>query len=97
MMKRAFDKIAAGLDDAIGYAEGDPSRGREAKPVDVKAIRTAMKLTQDEFARKYRLPLGTVRDWEQRRTQPDSGSRIYLRMIEAEPARVLEIVERVSG
>lgn len=95
-MKRAFDKIAAGLDDAIAYAQGDRTRGREAKPVDVKAIRTAMKLTQDEFARKYRLPVGTLRDWEQRRSQPDSGSKIYLRMIEADPARVLEIVERVA-
>jgi putative transcriptional regulator len=96
-MKRAFDKIAAGLEDAIAYAEGDSSRGREAKPVDVKAIRLSMNLTQSEFARRYRLPIGTVRDWEQRRTQPDSGSKVYLQMIEADPANVLKIVEKVAG
>lgn len=96
-MKRAFDKIAAGLDDAIAYAEGDTSRGREAKPVDVKAIRLSIKLTQIEFARQYRLPIGTVRDWEQKRSHPDSGSKLYLRMIEAEPAKVLKIVEKMAG
>ncbi|HEY0446701.1 MAG TPA: helix-turn-helix domain-containing protein [Allosphingosinicella sp.] len=94
-MKRAFDKIAAGLNDAIAYAEGDTARGRETKPIDVRAIRLSMNLTQSEFAKRYRLPIGTVRDWEQRRSQPDSGSKIYLRMIEAEPARVLKIVEKV--
>lgn len=96
-MKRAFDKIAAGMDDAIACASGDASRGQAAKPVDVKAIRRAMKLTQDEFARIYRLPIGTVRDWEQRRTQPDSGSRLYLQMIEAEPETVLRIMNKVAG
>jgi putative transcriptional regulator len=96
-MTRAFDKIAAGLEDAIAYAEGDRSRGRETKPVDVKAIRLAMNLTQTEFARRFRLPIGTLRDWEQQRTQPDSGSKLYLQMIAAEPAAVLRIVEKVAG
>ena len=36
-MKSAFDKIAAGLGDAIAYANGDNSRGRTAT-IDVKAI-----------------------------------------------------------
>ena len=96
-MKRAFDKIAAGMEDAIAFARGDTSRGREARPVDVKAIRRSMNLTQAEFARRYRLPIGTVRDWEQRRTRPDSGSEVYLRMIEAEPATVSKLVAQVSG
>ena len=96
-MKRAFDKIAAGLDDALAYAHGDGSRGIATEPVDVKALRRSMNLTQNEFARRYRLPVGTLRDWEQRRSQPDSGSRIYLRMIATEPATVLRIVAKVTG
>lgn len=95
-MTRAFDKIAAGMDDAIAFAGGDGSRGRETRPVDVKAIRRSINLTQSEFARRYRLPLGTVRDWEQKRTQPDSGSTIYLRMIATDPATVLSMVEKVE-
>jgi putative transcriptional regulator len=96
-MKAALDKIAEGMNDAIAFARGDASRGREARPVDVKAIRRSMNLTQAEFARRFRLPLGTVRDWEQRRTRPDSGSEVYLRMIEAEPATVSKLVEKVAG
>ena len=94
---RAFDKISAGLEDAIAYAGGDTARGRQVKPVDVKAIRQSMNLTQSEFAKRYRLPIGTVRDWEQHRSHPDSGSKLYLRMIEADPATVLKIVEKVAA
>ena len=96
-MKRAFDKIAAGLDDAIAYAQGDTSRGVLTEPVDVKAIRQSMNLTQNEFAKRYRLPVGTVRDWEQKRSQPDSGSRVYLKMIATEPATVQKMVEKAVG
>lgn len=95
-MESAFEKIAAGLNDAIAYAGGDMSRGREAKPVNVKAIRQAVKLTQDQFAKTYHLPIGTVRDWEQNRSQPDSGSKVYLRMIEADPRAVRRIVSKVA-
>ena len=96
-MKSAFDKISAGLEDAIAYAGGDKTRGREVKPVDLKAIRRSMNLTQDQFAKAYHLPLGTVRDWEQNRTQPDSGSRVYLKMIEADPVAVRKLVEKAAA
>ena len=42
----AFDKIAAGLADAIAYAEGDKSKGRVAAGAKVKAIRAKTKLSQ---------------------------------------------------
>ena len=45
-MKSAFDKIAAGLDDAIAFAQGDGERARVAKVVDIKAIRAARGLSQ---------------------------------------------------
>ena len=44
-MTKAFDKIAAGLADAIAYAEGDTTKGRTAPDPDVKAIRAKTKLT----------------------------------------------------
>ena len=93
-MKSAFDKIAAGLEDAIGYAEGDRTRGREAT-VDVKAIREASKMTQTDFAETFRLKLGALRDWEQGRRRPDTGSVTLLRMIEADPHAVRRILARV--
>jgi putative transcriptional regulator len=93
-MKSAFDKIAAGLEDAIAYAGGDKSRGREAT-VDVKAIREANGLTQAAFAERFRLKLGAVRDWEQGRRRPDTGSITLLRMIEADAKAVQQIIARV--
>lgn len=94
-MKSAFDKIAAGLDDAIAFAQGDGERARVAKVVDIKAIRAARGLSQGEFSRRYRLPLGTLRDWEQRRRTPDTGSKLYLAMIEADPEGVERIIAKV--
>ena len=93
-MKSAFDKIAAGLEDAIAYAEGDRARGREAT-VDVKAIREASNMTQAAFAETFCLKLGAVRDWEQGRRRPDTGSVTLLRMIEADPEGVRHILGRV--
>jgi len=92
-MKSAFDKIAAGLEDAIAYADGDRSRGREAN-VDVRAIREANNMTQAAFAETFRLKIGTVRDWEQGRRQPDAGSVTLLRMIRADPKAVTKIIAK---
>lgn len=93
-MKSAFDKIAAGLEDAIAYAGGDTTRGREAT-VDVKAIREANRMTQAAFAEAFRLKLGAVRDWEQGRRRPDTGSVTLLRMVEVDPGAVREIIAKL--
>lgn len=94
-MKSAFDKIAAGLSDAIAYAEGDDSRARKAT-VDVKAVRAATNKTQSDFAKAYRFPIGTVRDWEQGRRQPDAGSAVLLKMIQVEPETVERIIAQTN-
>jgi putative transcriptional regulator len=93
-MKGAFDKIAAGLEDAIAYAGGDTTRGREAM-VDVKAIRQANRMTQAAFAEAFRLKVGAVRDWEQGRRRPDTGSVTLLRMVEADPSAVRKIIAKI--
>lgn len=56
-MKSAFDKIPAGLDDAIAYANGEAGRGKVVAPIDVAAIRKRTGKPQDQFARAYHLPL----------------------------------------
>jgi putative transcriptional regulator len=59
----------------------------------VKAIRRALHLTQEEFSDRYLIPLGTLRDWEQGRTEPDQAAQAYLRVIAEEP----ETVSRALG
>ncbi|MGT2516861.1 helix-turn-helix domain-containing protein (plasmid) [Sphingomonas panni] len=92
-MKSAFDKIAAGLEDAIAHADGEANRGRVAAPIDVAAIRKRTGKTQQQFARAYHLPVGTVRDWEQRRSQPDAPARVLLGLIGAEPETIERLVQ----
>jgi putative transcriptional regulator len=53
-----------------------------------KVIRRALELTQEEFAARYHIPLGTLRDWEQGRAEPDQPARAYLTLIARDPDRV---------
>jgi putative transcriptional regulator len=58
----------------------------QARPVpSVKTLRRALGLTQEEFAVRYCIPLGTLRDWEQGRTQPDQPARAYIKVIAIDP------------
>jgi putative transcriptional regulator len=56
----------------------------------VSIIRRALRLSQQEFARAYRIPVGTLRDWEQGRKEPDAAAKAYLHVIASEP----EVVRR---
>ncbi|WP_404713216.1 helix-turn-helix domain-containing protein [Sphingomonas sp. MMS24-J13] len=91
-MKSAFEKIAAGLDDAIAHAKGEPGRARVAAPIDVKALVAATGKTQQQFAASYRIPIGTVRDWSQNRRKPDAPARVLLSMIAVDHEAVERLV-----
>jgi putative transcriptional regulator len=93
MAKSAFDKIAAGLNDAIAIAKGEADLAtyhvHVPDTVDVRAVRKSLKLTQAEFAARFGFSLGTVRDWEQARTAPKASDRVLLKVIEREPKAVM--------
>lgn len=90
MTKSAFDKIAAGLEDAIAFAGDEKSRARIAEPMDVRAIRKAAGKTQEQFSTTFHIPIGTVRDWEQARRQPDAPARALLALIAKDPQWVAQ-------
>jgi putative transcriptional regulator len=59
----------------------------------VRALRKKLNLTQEEFALRFHLPLGTVRDWEQGAHRPDKAAQVLLTIIAKDPeaaARALE-------
>jgi putative transcriptional regulator len=56
-------------------------------------IRRALKLSQEEFAARYHIPPGTLRDWEQGRCEPDAAARAYLHVIAREPDMVARALE----
>lgn len=68
-----------------------PEREKHLKRVPrVKVMRRALGLTQEEFAARFRIPLGTLRDWEQGKTEPDQAARAYLTVIARNPKAVVE-------
>jgi len=58
------------------------------KPVDVKAIRKRVKISQAEFSRAYGISKRALQEWEQGGRQPDSAARAYLTVIAKEPSVV---------
>jgi putative transcriptional regulator len=84
---------------AVGDPDAQPlprdMRGL-TKLVNVKRLRERLGLTQGAFAAVYGIPLGTLRDWEQRRKHPDAPARAYLQVIERSPEAVA-VLRRASG
>jgi putative transcriptional regulator len=54
------------------------------RPSFVKRLRWKLGLSQAEFAERFHIPVGTLRDWEQHRTEPDQAALSYLKVIEAD-------------
>jgi putative transcriptional regulator len=55
------------------------------KPIDVRAIRKRVKMSQAEFSRTYRISKRALQEWEQGGRQPDSAARAYLTVIAKAP------------
>src|SRR4051794_26225129 len=53
-----------------------------------KEIRRRLHMTQEEFASRFHLRIGTVRDWEQGLKEPDSAAKTLLRVIDKNPEAV---------
>jgi putative transcriptional regulator len=62
----------------------------------VKRLREKLGMTQDVFAATYRIPLGTLRDWEQERKIPDATARAYLTVIARTPDAVAKALVPAS-
>src|ERR1700731_1236387 len=61
-----------------------------------KLIRRALGLTQEEFAARFQIPLGTLRDWEQGAAEPDQAARAYLEVIARDPESVRRALDPLS-
>ncbi|MBX9826312.1 MAG: helix-turn-helix domain-containing protein [Xanthobacteraceae bacterium] len=62
--------------------------GRMKRTPQVKIIRRALGISQEDFSARYQIPLGTLRDWEQGRVVPDQAARAYLTVIARDPEAV---------
>ena len=95
MTKKARDKIAAGLQEAIAVARGDgkPACLHVRPELDVKAIRTKTGLSQENFAYSFGFTMEQIRSWEQGRARPLGGVRAYLLMIDSDHEAVAKILD----
>ena len=59
----------------------------------VRALRKKLNLTQEGFAKRFHLPLGTVRDWEQGAHRPDRAAQVLLTVIARDPDAVARALE----
>jgi putative transcriptional regulator len=86
-----------GLKEFSDHVAGKPTKGRATvvripPDIDVRALRTRLGLSQEEFARTYAIPLNTLRKWEQKTRRPDQASRVYLMTISRDPKGIQKLL-----
>ena len=81
----------------IARGEANPETYRVHLPadLDVQKIRKRLGLSQDAFAMRFGIPVGTIRDWEQQRRTPEVSARILLKIIDKDPDAVTRALASV--
>jgi len=96
---KALEPLRAMTDDEVMAAALSDPDAQPLTPDDfkrmkrvarAKIIRQALGLTQEEFAARFRIPLGTLRDWEQGAAEPDAAAKAYLHVIARNPKAVID-------
>jgi len=87
------DLIAA-MEEVAAHAQGKGkvARVHTVEVPDVRAIREELGLSQQAFASAYRIPLATLKGWEQGRRQPDATASAYLAVIARLPREAREVL-----
>jgi len=92
-----YEKIMAGLNEAVEHAEGKRKLQevtltvqplKTYKPQEIKAIRQSIGASQSLFAGIMGVSIKTVEAWEAGRNQPEGPSRRLLAMIQSDPQTV---------
>jgi putative transcriptional regulator len=93
MSKFGKDLIAS-LTQAVEHARGGKTgmRVTVVDVPDVRAIRKALHMSQQRFAASFRIPLATLKNWEQDRRHPDAPAAAYLLAIRRRPKEIMEAV-----
>lgn len=94
-MGKFADELIESMTEALEHSRHgnvDGMRITEVHVPDVRTIREALSMSQSEFASSFRIPLATVKNWEQGRRRPDAPALAYLRVIERSPKTVMEAV-----
>ena len=90
----AKQRRAAAMADPDNRPMTDAEWAAARRVPQVSIIRRALNLSQEGFAGAFHIPIGTLRDWEQGRKEPDAAARAYLRVIAKEPETVRKALAR---
>ncbi len=87
-------KIAATTPaDITRHAEEDDSEAGDVSSFEptvlAQSVRRQLGMTQAEFAQALRIPLATLRNWEQGRVKPDPAARSLLLIVARNPSAAL--------
>jgi putative transcriptional regulator len=96
-MGKFAKELLTSLSQAAAHARGGKVRGLRVTAVeipDVKAIRRSLRMSQNRFSTAYRIPLATLKNWEQGRRHPDAPAAAYLLAIKRRPREIMEAVAR---
>ena len=83
MTPEQIEAAARAYPDAQPFSAGELARMKHTPRA--KLIRRALGITQEEFAARFHIPLGRLRDWEQGAKEPDQAARAYLAVIVRDP------------
>src|SRR5207248_1452984 len=92
-MSKAGKRILAGAREARAFVRGEIADGFKVhvpKSIDARAVREKAGLSQEQFALRIGVPLGTLRNWGQKRRAPDGPARVLLAVLERSPTVVEE-------
>jgi len=83
------------LGEAVEHAKGKKNAARvhTVEVPDVRAIRKQLKMSQQEFAEAYSIPLSTLKGWEQGRRQPDATASAFLSAIARLPDQIQKALQ----
>ncbi len=89
-MTKFGNELLESLSDALAHAEGRPSGVHTTafEVPDVRAIRRKLRMSQQAFSDAYRIPLPTLKNWEQGRRHPDAPAAAYLLAISRRPEEI---------
>jgi len=89
-MTKFGEALIGSLEEAVAHAKGEAPgvRVHTVAVPDVRAIRRQLNMSQQAFAETYRIPLPTLKNWEQGRRHPDAPAAAYLAVIARNPAAV---------
>jgi len=94
-MNKFSKDLIKSMGEACEHAEGKRTAARVhvVEVPDVRAIRRKLRMSQTEFAQRYRIPLPTLKNWEQGRRQPDAPASAYLHAIAKRPREISDALK----